>query len=393
MTLLLATSTHEHFCTRMTYGCVCVCAAENSRITYLDSLPIRFKHGIPHLIRRSNIYEDVVTLYNSSGEDIFRERPFRVRFHKEKALDIGGVSRDMFSAFFEEMYIKLFDGSSLLTPIDYAKFKVSPYPILGTIMSHAYLVAGVLPVKIAFPTLCAMLLNNADLIPDDVMISSFVDSLNNFEASIVSAALQVVKDQKNFSKEIEAKLIDIYSRYGVYEVPKPGNLLELVTGISRHHFFRKPAAAIAEVRSGIPEVYSDFWKSMSIGDFFSIYRAMQVSTEKVLRMIDKVTLNNSGQKRVFGFLQQYIGNMRHDELRRFLRFVTGSAVCSSRAIGITFNNVDGLARRPIGHTCPHILELSTSYKSCQEFANEFSCILSNDEYGEYGEYTWQMDAI
>ena len=237
-----------------------------------------------------------------------------------------------------------------------------------------------------------MLLNNTDTIPDDVLISSFVESLNNYEAGIVSAALRVVKDRQtgSFSEEIEDKLYDIYSRYGVHEVPKPGNFMELVTGISKYYFVQKPAAAIAEVRSGIPEVYANFWRDMSLGEFYSIYRALQASTEKVLAMIDRVTLHNSSQKRVYGYLQQYVGNMKQDELRRFLRFVTGSSVCSSRVISATFNNVDGLTHRPIGHTCQHILELSTSYKSCQEFVNEFQCILSNDEYREYA---WQMDAM
>ena len=86
-------------------------------------------------------------------------------------------------------------------------------------------------------------------------------------------------------------------------------------------------------------------------------------------------------------LQQYIGNMKNDEIRSFLRFVTGSSVCSSKAILVTFNGLDGLARRPIGHTCSCSLELSTAYSSYLDLIAEFNSVLSN------GDYAWKMDAI
>ena len=126
---------------------------------------------------------------------------------------------------------------------------------------------------------------------------------------------------------------------------------------------------------------------MSIGDLYAIYTALQVSPAKVLALLEDVSLANPNQDRVFGYLQQYIGNMQGDEARNFLRFVTGSSVCSSRAISVSFNTLEGLSRRPIGHTCSSMLELSSSYSSYLDFANEFKCVLSNEEF------TWQMDAL
>ena len=43
------------------------------------------------------------------------EYPFRVRFMNEKAIDVGGVSQDMFAAFYEQAYLKVLDGNNLLT--------------------------------------------------------------------------------------------------------------------------------------------------------------------------------------------------------------------------------------------------------------------------------------
>ena len=105
-----------------------IITAENSRLIYIDSLKLPFKHGVPHLIDRSNIYEDVIALYVMAKDEIFTERPFRVRYSDEKAFYIGGVTRDMFSAFYEQVSLKLFDGPSLLTPIDFPSFSTSPLP-------------------------------------------------------------------------------------------------------------------------------------------------------------------------------------------------------------------------------------------------------------------------
>ena len=363
--------------------------AENDRATYMESTQLPFRHGVRHLINRSTIYEDVITLY-STAKDIINERPFRVKFVDELAFDIGGVTRDMFSGFYEEAYLKLFDGPSLLTPIDFPNFSTSPLPIFGTVISHAYFVAGILPVKIAYPSLCAMLLgSSANSIPSEVLVQSFVDSLDHHEASIVKNASVIVKtgESTSFPEDVRDGLIDVYSRFQLREIPKPGNFFQLITGIAKFHFLRKPAAAIAEIHSGIPEVHSRFWQKLSIGDFYAIYNALQASPAKVLALLDDESCSNKSEERIFGYLRQYIGNMQPDEIRNFLRFVTGSSVCSSKVISVTFNAVDGLGRRPIGHTCPCMLELSTAYATYLEFVAEFKSILTNEGLA------WQMDAI
>ncbi len=126
---------------------------------------------------------------------------------------------------------------------------------------------------------------------------------------------------------------------------------------------------------------------MSSGDLYSIYIAQQASPAKVLVLVEDLDTCNPNQERVFGYLQQFIGNMQNEELRLFLRFVTGSSVCTANAIRVTFNSLEGLARRPISHTCSNILELPSSYLSYLEFATEFKAILNNTEFA------WAMDAM
>ena len=85
----------------------------------------------------------------------------------------------------------------------------------------------------------------------------------------------------------------------------------------------------------------------------------------------------SGQARVLGYLRTFIGNLNHQDLRNFLRFVTGSSVIDKK-ISVTFNSLSGLARRPISHTCSCTLELSVTYITYPDFAEEFLTVLRSD---------------
>lgn len=103
-------------------------------------------------------------------------------------------------------------------------------------------------------------------------------------------------------------------------------------------------------------------------------------------MLEGAETAQPNQDRVCAYLRQYIGSMDGDELRRFLRFVTGSTICMSKKITITFNNNTGIARRPIAHTCDPSLELSSSYDTYLEFVHEIHTYLLDES-------SWIMDAL
>jgi len=82
-----------------------------------------------------------------------------------------------------------------------------------------------------------------------------------------------------------------------------------------------------------------------------------------------------------------IGNMSDDELRRFVRFVTGSFVISVKSIAVSFNKTDGFACRPAVQTCSARLQLSSTHATLTEFISEFRAILSDPIY------SWEMDTL
>ena len=364
-----------------------IIAADCSRLAFVESLSLG--HGETHVVNRASVFDDVIMLYTTQLQKILLEYPFRTAFAGEKAIDFGGVTRDVFSAFFEEAYIRLFDGSSLLTPADFPNVEMPPLATLGAIISHAYMMTGGLPVKVAFPALAAMLLLDPGTIPEDILTGSFVDSLSCVDANTFREAMIAVKaGARSFSTTMQSDLVTVLSRFGVREIPNPTTLKKLLIGVAKYHFLRKPASAIAEISSGIPEIHLPFWRQMQAVELHSIYKALQASPKKVLAMLDdEVVTMNPNEERVLSYLEQFIGNMKEDEVRSFLRFVTGSAVCSANVIHITFNQLEGLARRPVAHTCTCTLDLPSTYHSYLDFAAEFQGILNENEFA------WKMDSI
>ena len=98
-----------------------------------------------------------------------------IKYEGEKAVDQGGVQRDMFSAFWAEAYSRLFEGAKTLTPMIHPGLDMTAFLILGRILSHGYLACGMLPVCIALPSLIGMVLGPSVAIPSEIIIKCFAD--------------------------------------------------------------------------------------------------------------------------------------------------------------------------------------------------------------------------
>ena len=88
-----------------------------------------------------------------------KEYPFHIEFQGEKAVNIGGVTQDMFSAFLMGFYVKLCDGASLFYPT--ITSDLNHFQVVGSIISHSYIVSGVLQERIAFPCLAFIFNKNS----------------------------------------------------------------------------------------------------------------------------------------------------------------------------------------------------------------------------------------
>ena len=197
--------------------------------------------GVCHEVSRATIFESVTTLF-AECDTILNEIPLRSRFKGEKKIDVGGVSREMFSAFFEAVYAKYFDGAGLLCPVVSPHVKVSDLRLLGRIISCAYLSTNVLPMRIAFPCLSAMLLPNCGKLPDHILIDARKNSIS----------IQV------FPPATQTRLVNVLSNFECQELPKPHSFKSMIIDIATYHFLRKPSAVLADIHAGVPSIHLPF---------------------------------------------------------------------------------------------------------------------------------------
>ena len=334
-------------------------------------------------VHRDMVLADVIRVYSSS--DVADYSSITVSFVDEEAIDEGGVTRDLYSAFWQAAYQEYFDGPNQLVPALHPSSKLSDFQVLGVILIHGYLISGVLPVKIAFPVLCQILLSPGAKIPAKVMIESFLDYLVPHEQIILSRALEASPHGVQYDPNTQSKLIEIVSRFECREIPTPKNMRTLLFELATYEFSVKPLAAINSMNSGMPEVLKRYFSCMVVEDVLDLYRRLTVSVETVLNLIREPTMDNKAQETTFRYLIQYVSSLQTENLARFLRFVTGSIV-PTRQIEVSFCNLIGLGRRPMAHTCGYELVLSICYNSQQDFNNEFSRILQDDS-------CWTMDSF
>ena len=332
-------------------------------------------------VDRASIYEDAITAYTRKP-NLANNFKIIVCFSGESAVDFGGVSRDFFSGFWEAAYKKMFDGAALLTPACHSEVNIDDFEVLGKILSHGYLSCGFLPTRLAFPVIAFILLGLSTNISQSILVNSFSEFLGPLDRKAISTALEA----KEFTMGIKSNVITILSRFGCREVPTPHNLVRLLCSLARHHFKSQPFAALSAMHAGVPKKHKPFWQAIGVEELRELYDAMTANPEKILEILVEPDYSNINEQRVFGYLQQFVGEMKLDEAKRFLRFVTGSSVVTGEEITLSFNALSGAARCPLAHTCTNLLDLPYTYSTYLEFVEEFTVLLANEDY------CWQMNS-
>ena len=147
---------------------------------------------------------------------------------------------------------------------------------MGAIVSHAYLVAGVLPVRVAYPGLAKCLLGIASDIPPWVLTEAFVDSLiTPHEAEVLKKALEEVKRELPvFSHDVMLDLLFVLSRFNIRQAVK---FKEMLTQVAPYEFVSKPSAALSIMNAGAPVQHRPFWEGLGVDGLYEIYQAQCLS--------------------------------------------------------------------------------------------------------------------
>jgi len=66
---------------------------------------------------------------------------------------------------------------------------------------------------------------------------------------------------------------------------------------------------LCRIHSGVPQSYHTFWKKFSVERLHQLYKALNVTPNSVLAILDEPEGMNAAQERIFTFLKFFISNI------------------------------------------------------------------------------------
>ena len=106
------------------------------------------------------------------------------------ACDIGGVARDMFSAFWEVAYVWAFDGGNVLAPTIHPHIVMANLSCVGYYHISWLYFLWICTNPLKFPFRCKLLKGRGVEIPNSFLIESFMDYVSTLEGTRLHKALK-----------------------------------------------------------------------------------------------------------------------------------------------------------------------------------------------------------
>ena len=181
---------------------------------------------------RDDLFDEVYDMYYIA-EILCLSVPFISNF-LEKRESTWEVFKGTCFLHFGKKPSKFFEGSNLLIPMVNPHIDMKVYPILGRIVSHRYLVAGYLPVRITLPTVISILLGPTAP-TSQILLDTFLDYTSTQERGLIEEAMSFGTTGK-FSDCMQQKILNVLSRFGCCQVPRPGNLMSCIEDIAKDFY-------------------------------------------------------------------------------------------------------------------------------------------------------------
>ncbi|KAI5625384.1 hypothetical protein C0J50_15054 [Silurus asotus] len=206
----------------------------------------------------------------------------------------------------------------------------------------------------------------------DLLYQSLLLYLSQSERDLITTALQ-----QDLDSDGQDELLDLLDRLGVKTVPSQDNIKEVPIQVAHKQIIQQPNYALDNM--SVVAAQPLMTTLTTPAKIWTMYDDKKPTPRKVLKLIE-ANPTTPAENKAFKFLQQYIRGLDQVGLRRMLRFVTGSDVICVTEIRVVFTTLDGLARRPVAHTCGSVLGLPCTYNSYPELGVEMENVLTSNYY-------------
>ncbi|XP_038148341.1 uncharacterized protein LOC119788216 [Cyprinodon tularosa] len=334
-------------------------------------MPTDSNPGSPQTTRRASVcrikvVDDLLPVFTESS---IMNMTLKMDFVNEKAIDDAGVSREVYTAFWEQ-FLEQCEGETERVPRLRPDFSEAEWQAVGRIWVKGFVDHGVMPVKLSMAFILACI-NGIDHVDTDILMSSFLNYLPPIERSAVEKALQGTLDESD-----QEDLLDLFTRMGSHFLPPENNMKPAIELMAHKAILQEPkfivdclSTPMSLVRFKLPDKES----------VLSVYELKKPTGKRVMQLLEtnKVVLSQREQT-TLNHLQRYVKNADQAKAEKILRFCTGSSVICVEKIMVSFNAETGLNRRPVAHTCGATIDVPCTYSSYPEFRTEFDNILSSN---------------
>lgn len=326
-------------------------------------------------VSRENLVQNLFDIYT---DPMIVDSYLHVKMVDEQGSDWGGVSRDCFTSFWNEVSELFFRGHSVLIPYlpPHRLDEEYKFRLLGRILAHSTAILGYIPVPLCKSVVMVTILDTTN-IDESTLIEDFLLFLDQDDARIVRRALT---DFSSLSEEERDTLQDLFTRFDMGCLIQESTFREHFLKMARSELCLKPRSLCELIREGIPEIHYDrFWSQLTIDHLQILNDRLKPTAEKIIACLrpDESELNSQTRK-VYGYFVDLISNLSQNDLEMLLQFITGQTCVPRRNITVNFSNLSGIERRPIAHTCSFSIELPSTYESYEEFEAEFEMFLKSD---------------
>lgn len=322
-------------------------------------------------LHRVNVLEEMIAQFKDSA---LLKLPLRFTYIDERGSDHSGVSRDVYAAFWTQLLDHTAEGEDQRVPSLCPKWQEEEWKSIGRILLKGFQDHGYFPCRLS-PAFAVSLIFGENEVSDDVLLESLLMFVNQSDRELITTALK-----EDLSEDDRDELIDLLDRFDVTALPTQNNLKGILLKVAHKQLIQKPRYACEKMSliagASLKEAF------VSTEHVLIMYENKKPTTKKLLKLL-QASPSTQAETQSFRFLQQYIRGLDEVGLRRMLRFITGSDVICVDQIDIMFTSSDGLACRPIAHTCGPVLELPWTYASYPELRTAFDNILMTNASFEF----------
>ena len=296
----------------------------------------------------------------------------------EELGDGSGVSRDVYSSFWQEIANCYLIGEKERVPFVRHDLYKEEWEAIVKIIEIGFIDTHYFPLILSQAFVMYCLFGEAS---DEVLLESFLRYLSPDESKLIELALSCNCESELFTSD---EFMECMEKFKVRTLASKNNTRSVILEVARQELIQKPHIMATCWHNSFSSLkQKDEFKSVDAVK--ALYDTIAPTAKKVLE-IPRASPKDDSEQDSFNYFKRYIIGLEMVDLRKLLKFLTGSDIIIVDSLEITFSKPERtFSRRPVAHTCLPFLELPATYNNFCELREEFSNILQQTN--------WEMDII